>query len=283
MDSLNNIRHWVKDENGKDIERIVPITFGNYEKSIKLGDMERDLLSKNNYNFVPKLILSFNGINKAADRDTNKFQKIKKRFRTDNGDIILNFGYNSLAYDYQYTLTLHARGLIETFMIIEQILPLFRPSYPIGIKEYPLFDDKTETTLLIGDPEFEILDEFDEFDVNLITVTMPLTLRGNIYSPLMVTAPIKTLTLINNLWYTHNLEDSEKASVYDFDICENGKPLNIAAEEHYRPSKTPEAVTEETVTPTECVEIPYTTDITEEDFDNINTENNRTIITEQNR
>ena len=145
LNAFNNVKYWVTDSDGKDIEKIVPIKFGNYEKSQYFEDLDIDDLKVGNFNHVPRLILSFNGMTKETDRDTNKFNKISKRVVTPAGEDKISFSYNSLAYNFQFTLILQARGLNQAFMIVEQILPLFRPSHHISIKEYPPFDRDWET------------------------------------------------------------------------------------------------------------------------------------------
>lgn len=238
LGSLSGIKHWVSDEKDIDVQKSVPITFGNYEKSIALEDIKPELLESGNYNFVPRLVLSFDGMSKVGERTTNKSQKISKRVINEYGDVMLNFGYNSVAYDFQYTLTLQARGMNEAFMIVEQILPMFRPTYPLSIKEYPLFDDMTDTVLQIEDPNFEILDTFEESDVNIINVTFGMNLRGNLYMPLHLVGPVETVTMFNRLWDTQDYKDAQLAAEYGFEVNPtDGHLYNANIERHYETHK----------------------------------------------
>ena len=245
LDSLNNVKHWVTNSDGDDVEKIVPIRFGNYEKSIALEDLGAADINTGNINVIPRMVLAFRGMTKAPDRDTNKFQKISKRVITTEGNVMMQFGYNSVAYDFQYSLILQARGLNEAFMIVEQILPMFRPSYNISIREYPLFDEMTETQLSIEDPSFDILEEFEETDVNIVTVEFGLNLRGNLYMPLQLQGPIETLRIINWLWDTQEIKDSRKASHYEYDVCPaDGKVFNESINRQFAPPKLARTVTE---------------------------------------
>ncbi|RKY53276.1 MAG: hypothetical protein DRP93_06810, partial [Candidatus Neomarinimicrobiota bacterium] len=131
-----------------------------------------------------------------------------------------------------------ARGLNEAFMITEQILPMFRPSYTVAVKEYPLFDDMTETQLQIEDPSFDIIEEYEDTDVNIVNITAALTIRGNLYMPLAITAPVKTFKMFTHLWDTYDIKESQKASYYDFDVCDkDGQVFRDNIEEHYAPPK----------------------------------------------
>jgi len=252
LDSLNNVKHYVRKEDGTASVKVVPISFGNYEKSIALSDIDRETLEQGNWNFVPRLVLSFNGMSKASDRTTNKFQKISKSIEY-KGKKLLNYGFNSIPYDFQFTLTLQARGLSEAFQITEQILPMFRPSYNIKIQEYPMFDEMTETQLQIQDPEFDIIEEFAAEDVNLINVTFGLNLRGNLYMPLQLIAPVETVKLFNHLWDTQELKESQLASYYKWNVCSvDGKIYDTEIEEHYAPPKLYDNDKQELPTKEEC-------------------------------
>jgi len=284
LNSLNNIKHWVKDEDGNDVEKIVPISFGNYEKSIALEDIGVEQLKSAKFNVIPRLVLSFRGMKKAHERTTSKYQKIAKRVTGSDGRISINFGYNSVPYDFSYTLTLQARGLNQAFMIVEQILPRFRPSYTIAIKEYPLFQDKTETQLLIEDPNFEIIEEFEDTDVNIVNVTFELTLRGNLYMPLQVQGPIKIVTLMNYLWDNYEIEESQLARHYEWEVCEkDGYIYHENLNRVYAPHKL---IIEDDNTPeppvvSPCVDECHGTVINSEGYDDLQTEEKHSsIVTE---
>ena len=237
LDALNNIKHWVRRDDGTASKKVVPITFANYEKFAALGDIDQATLEQGNWNFVPRMALSFNGMTKAGERTTNKFQKISKKIEY-QGKTLLNTGFNSVPYDFQYTLTLQARGLNEAFQITEQILPMFRPSMNIKIQEYPLFQEMTQTQLLLDGPEFDILDEFGPEDINLVNVTFSLTLRGNLYMPLSIIAPIKIVKLFNHLWETQDIKESELASYYKWHVNPDTHLIDeTIIEEHYAPPK----------------------------------------------
>lgn len=218
LNAFNNVKYWVEnDDNQK--EFIIPISFGNYEKAIALEDLDMEIIKKGNFNFLPRLVLSFEGISKAPDRQTNKFQKLSKKIcHPDTSLPALDVSYNSVAYDYHFTLLLQARGLTIASQVTEEILVKFNPSLNLEIKEFPIFLEPTETQILVGDPAFEILDEFSETDVNIMTVTFDITVRGNIYSPIELSGPLKVVKIFNHMWDDEDYRDSKLASYYKFDI-----------------------------------------------------------------
>ena len=104
----------------------------------------------------------------------------------------------------------------------------------------------TETQLSIEDPSFEILEDFEETDVNIVTVEFGLNLRGNLYMPLQLQGPVETIKIINWLWDSQEYKDSQKASHYEYDVCPlDGKVYNESMNEHYEPPKLTNDVQEE--------------------------------------
>jgi len=219
LNAFSGVKLYINQEDSK-LDKVydVDITFGNYEKSAILEDLNEKQITQGNFNYLPRLILSFEGMIKAPDRQTNKFKKLyRKIYHVDHKDKMLEVSYNSLAYDFNFTLLLQARGLTQASQLTEEILTHFNPTLNLNIRECPIFEQKTETQIQISDPAFEINNEQQEEDVNIINVTFDLTLRGNIYSPIEMKAPIRTIDLFIHLWDTVDYEDSKMASYYHFE------------------------------------------------------------------
>lgn len=219
LNSFNNVKFWVEQETEGEREYTIPISFGNYEKAQTLQDLDETQIKSGNYNYLPRLVLSFEGMSKAPERQTNKFQKLmKKIYDPETGRPTLDVSYNSLAYDFHFTLLAQTRGLTIASQVVEEVLIKFNPSLNLMIKEFPIFEDLTETQIKISDPAFEILDEFAEEEVNIMTVTFDITLRGNIYSPIEIKGPIETVKMFTHIWDEKDHEDSKLASYYRFDV-----------------------------------------------------------------
>ncbi len=222
LNAFNNIKYWVptdgteEDETQK--EYTVPISFGNYDKSIMLNDLSEKDITQGNFNFLPRLVLSFEGVSKAPDRQTNKFNKYSKKVTGEDGHVSMDFSWNSVSYDFHFTLLLQTRGLTIASMIMEETLVKFNPTLNLMIKEFPIFKNRTETQILISDPAFEIMSEFAEEEVNVVNVTMDITVRGNIYSNIEMQGPIKVVKMFNNVWALADIESANLASYYRFDV-----------------------------------------------------------------
>ncbi len=191
-----------------------------------MGDLDETEIRKGNYNFLPRIILSFEGMSKNTARQTQKYQKLKKRISLDlESDNIksynqnfIDMSYNSLSYDYNYKLLVQTRGLTIASQITEEILAKFNPSLNLMIKEFPIFQERTETQILISDPSFEINEDFQDEEVNIIQITFDITVRGNVYSQIEMLGLIETVRMFSHVWDKAEIEKSKLASYYKFDV-----------------------------------------------------------------
>jgi len=185
----------------------VPIQFGSKEKAFYLTNIETQNLLSGNVNILPKMVLSFDSLSKATNRNTNKLAKLNISNTS--------FQYNSVAYDFNYTLFIATRTFTDATVIIEQIAPLFRPDYPLKINE--IFSQKEPTTIPVSLGEFSINlpSELADDEIRIIEVEVPLTIKGNLY------LPFKDSKLIENLNVQYNIDFSEKEQKYLLDCCDN--------------------------------------------------------------
>ena len=177
-------------ENGEVIKEFtVPIKFGNREKAFILQDFNNKDLIKGNINYFPRMILEFNSMSKASNRNTNKNSKIK--FKSEDG--IKKYFYNSVAYNFNFTLYIATKGFTDATVLIEQIAPLFRPDVTVKIQELDIIDEPTSVQVSIGDFEIELPDVGDE--PKIVKVSLPITLKGNLYLPIKDAKIIKDIKL----------------------------------------------------------------------------------------
>jgi len=211
LNAFNEVHNYVENETNEK-SFTVPLSFGNYEKALVIEDLSEDDIKSLNFNFLPRLVLSFEGMTKVADRQTQKYQKFSKSIGGDK----MNFAYNSLAYDFNFRLLLQARGLTSATQIVETILAKFNPTLNLEIDEFPLLGT-TETQILTSDPEFEIIDNFETTDVNVINVSFEITVRGNIYSPIGISGKMDSIGIYMNIWDKKRISDAKLAAYWNID------------------------------------------------------------------
>lgn len=234
---FSDIKHYVRKDDGTLGEEVIPIQFGNYEKSIALEDIKS---KDTNWNIVPRMILGFEGMNRAGDRTLNKDHKFSMKVEKD-GSTVLRHSLNSIPYDFQFRLLIQARGMNEAFQIVEQILPKFRPSFPVEVKEFPLFEETTKTQVLIADPSFDIIEEMEEEDINIINISFDITLRGNLYPPINIIAPIEVIKMFYYIIDKNNKDEAKIASKFKWNV-ENGSIVS-GTEEHFSTYEPPKNIT----------------------------------------
>jgi hypothetical protein len=227
LDLFNDIhipRYSEEGERLKDI--IIPIKFGNRDKAFQLDEHEIENLINGNINVLPKMALEFNSMSKALDRNTNKNHKINKRkVSTDPAALMYEYHYNAVAYDFEFTLYLATRTFTDATMVIEQIAPMFRPDISMKIWELDIQEEPTTVPVAIGD--FDItLPDLDPDEIRIIEVSLPITLKGNLYMPITDMSVIKELE-VNMI----NIEAERNKKGIEYEVESQPSKITATAED----------------------------------------------------
>ena len=229
LSTFNNLETQYKDSNGNLVNSIVPIKFSTREKSTIFDEHETEALLNGKTNILPRLSLSFELMLRNYERSGNKFVKVNKVIPGTNE--IFSYTFQPLPYDYEYILTLQARGMSEAQMITEQIAAYFNPNYTLKINEIGIQDEPTSVPIVMTSithtPE-----DYEELSMNIVTVEFALTLKGNIYPPIREEEAIKKFRILMDLWNDGDIENSlsfdrngkhyfKRASAIEFDIDSN--------------------------------------------------------------
>jgi len=194
LDLFNDIHLPRFNSNGERISDLkIPITFGNRDKAYILNDHDIENLTNGNVYVLPRMVLEFNSMSKAMDRNTNKNHKINKRKLGDEV-LLYEYHYNAVAYDFEFTLYLATRTFTDATIVIEQIAPMFRPDISLKIQELDIQSEPTTIPVSIGDFNVD-LPELDPEDIRIIEVSLPITLKGNLYLPITDASIIKELEI----------------------------------------------------------------------------------------
>lgn len=189
-------------ENGEILKTItVPIVFSSRERAVQL--VEQDYATNNgSANILPKLALSLDNMSKATSRDTNKTKKLNI---TTKDNTNYTYQYNSVAYDFAFTLHILARTMSDLTVIVEQILPQFRPTLNIRFKELEFSEEEATIPINFDGIQFDFpIDSDIDSDIRFITADLSLTMRGNLY------LPIKDAKIVKEVYAT--IEDPSGGS-----------------------------------------------------------------------
>lgn len=207
---FNDLTVTHKDDRGRLITKNIPITYGRREKALVSDDYSEDQMLTGNTRVLPCGNITLDAFQVATDRQTNK-NRITK-FGT-KGDKVL-YAYNSVPYDFIFTITIRTRGAAEAYQIVEQVAPMFNPTVNLDIwdslyKEAPTRVAITLDGLDVEEPTFE------DTSVNIHVVTISCTLRGWLYQPVL-SGP-----RISNAIFNLKLDEDAYLSVVNGDILVN--------------------------------------------------------------
>jgi hypothetical protein len=188
----------------------VPIKFSTRERAIQL--IEEDYQNTEmKQNILPKMALSLNGLSRAQSRDTNKYAR--KIFYNENEEPI-SLQINSVSYDFSYTLHIMARTMTDLTVIVEQIVPLFRPTYNIRMLELDYDNESTSVPINMEGISFDLdIDMDEDSDIRMVSADIDLSLRGNLHLPIKDAQVIKEIYA--NLIINDRIENTVENKAYD--------------------------------------------------------------------
>ena len=182
---------------GEKIEDIViPIKFGNRDKAYMLSEHDIENLHSGNVNTLPRMVLAFDSMSKAPDRDTNKLSKINKRkVGNDPASLLYEYHYNAVAYDFNFNIYVACRSFTDATIVVEQIAPMFRPDITLKIMEMDIQEKATSVPVTLGDFGITLPEDPAEDEIRIIEIEFPLVLKGNLYLPIKDSEVIKEIEL----------------------------------------------------------------------------------------
>lgn len=226
LDLFNDIHVPRYNTNGEKIDDIIiPIKFGGRDKAYMLSEHDMDNIHNGNVNVLPRMVLQFDSMSKAQDRDTNKLSKINKRkVGKDPASLMYEYHYNARAYDFTFTLFIATRTFTDATIIVEQIAPMFRPDISLKIQEMDIQDEPTTVPVTIDDFSFTLPEDMTEEEIRIIEVEVPVTLKGNLYLPITDAGVIKEMEINMEIIESRRTELTEK---YELDFETNVKAAQI--------------------------------------------------------
>ena len=227
LDLFNDIHVPRYNSDGERIKDItIPIKFGGRDKAYLLSEYDIDNINNGNVNVLPRMVLQFDSMSKAQDRDTNKLSKINKRkIGSDPSSLMYEYHYNARAYDFSFTLFIATRTFTDATIIVEQIAPMFRPDVSLKIQELDIQDEPTTVPVSIDDFSFTLPEDMTEDEIRIIEVEVPITLKGNLYLPITDAGVIKELEINMEVIESRRTDLTEK---YELDFETKVKASKIS-------------------------------------------------------
>lgn len=186
------------DSNNDKITIKVPIAYGPREKT--LARLTADpLIDRKPAIVLPRMSFQIENIRYAADR---KLKTIHRNVSSSNTDPDqLNYQYNPVPYDIDFSLSIMVRHTDDGTRIVEQILPFFTPEWTATVQMIPdinyTIDIPTVLTSVRLEDQYE--DNFEERRV--LIWELQFTMKGYIFGPVRKAGIIKfaNTTFINSV------------------------------------------------------------------------------------
>ena len=214
---------------------IVPIKFGNKDKAYALSEHDIENLHTGNVNVLPRMVLQFDGMSKAQERNTNKLSKINKRkVGNDPKSLLYEYHYNAVAYDFNFTIFIATRTFTDATIIVEQIAPMFRPDLTMKIQELDIQDEPTSVPVALEDFSFTLPDEMQEDEIRIIEVEFPVIVKGNLYLPITDASVIKEIEINMDVIESRRTKLTEKYEL-DFETNIDASQIKTTTEDTLLP------------------------------------------------
>lgn len=148
----------------------------------------------------PRMGFELMGMNYASERMTNPINKLRGQ-----NDAI--WSYNRVPYDFSFNLYIATKQFEQSLKIVEQILPMFSPSFNVTINELIGFKNlKNDIGVVLNSVSNDIDYQGSVYEDRTITWTLNFTLKAYLYNRIQVQEVIKeTIT---------NMSTSEMDSQY---------------------------------------------------------------------
>ena len=184
---FNNIEVRKENKDGSVYSRMkVPLAYGPRQKFLARLEQQADLNLKVAIT-LPRLSFEMTGISYDSSR---KLSPITMSLKADGKDAVKK-QMTPVPYNIDFELNVISKTNDETLEIMEQILPVFQPSYQMTIKLVDDMKDYRDIPIILNSVSYS--DDYEgTFDDRKITlVTMQFTCKTYIFGPVGTQGPIK--------------------------------------------------------------------------------------------
>ena len=184
---FNNIEVRKENKDGSVYSRMkVPLAYGPRQKFLARLEQQADLNQKVAIT-VPRLSFEMTGISYDSAR---KLAPTTLTLKSDTANAVKK-QYTPVPYNIDFELNIISKTNDEALEIVEQIVPIFQPSYQMTIKLVDGMQEFRDIPIILNSISYsdDYEGSFDEKKITLITMTF--TCKSYIFGPVGTAAPIK--------------------------------------------------------------------------------------------
>lgn len=214
---FNDLKITHKDDRDRYITRSIPMVYGKREKALVLDQYTEDQMTKGNTRVLPCGFITLEAFSKNEERQTNKNRTnhLKDGCRT-------FASFNSVPYDFIFSVSVRCRGASEAYQVVEQVGPMFNPTVNLDVYDCLYIEEPTRVAMTLDGIDVEA-PEYEENSTNVYTVNISCTLRGWLYQPVFKAHGI-TNTIIN---IALGNDEESYASFNNFERITNQEDLKL--------------------------------------------------------
>ena len=184
---FNNIEVRKENKDGSVYSRMkVPLAYGPRQKFLARLEQQADLNQKVAIT-VPRLSFEMTGISYDSSR---KLAPTTLTLKADTNNAVKK-QFTPVPYNIDFELNVISKTNDESLEIMEQILPVFQPSFQMTIKLVDDMNDFRDVPIILNSVSYS--DDYEgTFDDRKITlISMQFTVKAYIFGPVGTAAPIK--------------------------------------------------------------------------------------------
>ena len=157
-------------------DKKVPLFFSQREKFLvdraELGDIYRMGMEAP----YPRMGFEVMDMNYAPERMVNPMHKIRGK------DATHVWQHNRVPYDFSFNLYVATKTLETGFKIVEQIIPMFAPSFNVTVNEVDGFDTKTDLSIVFNSISQDVDYVGAAGEPRTIVWTLNFTMKAYLYN-----------------------------------------------------------------------------------------------------
>lgn len=187
---FNDIEIQKFDDSGNVTEDLhVPISYASKEKVLARIIDDPNISRQSATPPLPRISFEMMAPTYDANRALNPIQIAAMAANTASGQMLRQ--YEPVPYDYHFNLWVYAKTIEDGNKIVEQILPFFRPEFPLKVELVPQLNYEANIPVVLNTVSLE--DTFDgKFDERRAIIwTFDFTMKGWLFGPIMNDAIIK--------------------------------------------------------------------------------------------
>ncbi len=171
----------------------VPLQFAQASVQYKASTSQQTIKTFNDLkieieNVLPRMAVSLTGLDINTAKQLNKHTRFKGAAAENQVETMPS----PVPYTISLEVTAIAKSMDDIFQIVEQVIPRFRPSQNINVKNITGYDSDS-LAITLNSLSFDVPEELSMFEKRMVTATFDFVMDANYYAIKINKGIIKTI------------------------------------------------------------------------------------------